>query len=155
MSASLPWADIEMPNAALAPFQRLIGRWFTTGHHPHLPGVTLHGQATFEWIEGGAFVRMHVATAEPGIPTGVAVFGTDSDAGTTFMLYFDERGVSRKCDVAFHEHGWRWWRDDPRFAQRFTITIADDDRTMLSKGEMRREGGDWEPDLELTYRRER
>jgi hypothetical protein len=33
------------------------------------------------------------------------------------------------------------------------LTVADDGRTMVSQGEMSRNGGAWEPDLELTYSR--
>jgi len=35
---------------------------------------------------------------EPGIPSGVAIVGSDDATGEYFMLYFDERGVSRKYD---------------------------------------------------------
>jgi hypothetical protein len=33
------------------------------------------------------------------------------------------------------------------------LTIADDGKTIVGRGEMRRNGGVWEPDLELTYSR--
>jgi len=69
------------------------------------------------------------------------------------MLYFDERGVSRKYDVEATPAGWLWSRNAPDFAQRFTLTLSPDGREIVGKGEMSRNGGPWEPDLELTYTR--
>jgi hypothetical protein len=71
------------------------------------------------------------------------------------MLYFDERGVSRRYQVALRDDRWLWWRDDPKFSQRFTGTLEDGGNRIVGKGEMRREGGSWEGDLELTYTRVR
>jgi hypothetical protein len=41
---------------------------------------------------------MHSKMQDPEIPEGVALFGTDNDAGTCTMLYFDERNVSRTME---------------------------------------------------------
>ena len=145
--------EASKPNPQLAPFGIVIGTWTTIGKHPMLPGVTLHGQTSFEWLEGGAFMIMHASTEEPQIPTGIAIFGSDDSAGERFMIYFDERGVSRKYDVSIEGRVWTWWRNAPDFSQRFTVTVAEDGRTMRSTGEMSRNGSAWEPDLELTYTR--
>jgi hypothetical protein len=67
-----------------------------------LPGKTFHGQATFgqatfSWLESGAFLLFHSPIDEPEIPDGVAILGTDDAtprAGT--RLYFDVRNVSRE-----------------------------------------------------------
>jgi len=88
---------------------------------------------------------------EPGIPSGVAVFGSDDAAATYYMLYFDERGVSRKYDVTMTGNVLTWRRDDPSFSQRATITVEEGRAKMTMKGEMSREGGEWEDDLSLTY----
>jgi hypothetical protein len=48
---------------------------------------------------------MHSRMEDPRFPEGFAFFGTDSDDETCTMLYFDERGVARRYDVAFHESG--------------------------------------------------
>ena len=140
-------------NSALAPLERTIGAWTVTGSHPYFPGRTLRGKVTFERIEGGAFLRMHSKMADPEFPEGVAIFGTDGDDETCSMLYFDERGVSRRYDITFHANGFTWSRDSPKFAQRFRVTIADDGRTMDSEGSMKKDGGTWEPDLCLSYAR--
>jgi hypothetical protein len=69
------------------------------------------------------------------------------------MLYFDERGVSRRFEVTLRDHVWKWCRNAPGFSQRVTVTIAADGRTMVSRGELSRDDANWEPDLELTYTR--
>jgi hypothetical protein len=140
-------------NPALAPLARIVGTWAVTGSHPYFPGRSLRGKVTFERIEGGAFLRMHSKMADPEFPEGVAIFGTDDDGKTCTMLYFDERGVSRKYDIAFHPNGFTWSRDSPQFAQSFRVTIANDGSTMESQGTMKKDGGAWEPDLCLSYTR--
>jgi hypothetical protein len=152
--ASQIGSEALIPNPALRPFEALIGRWQTAGLHPYVPGTTFHGRAAFAWHEGGAFVIMHSEIDEPDVPSGVAIFGSDDVANKYFMLYFDERGVSRKYDVSMTGNQLTWWRDDPKFSQRFTITIAADGTKMIGEGEMSRDGAAWQKDLALTYTRE-
>ena len=142
-----------MMNPALHPYAVLIGRWNTEGHHHLMPGVTLHGRTSFEWIEGGAFLMMRSEIDQPGVPTGVAIIGSDDALGEQYMLYFDERGVSRRCDVRMGDGTWTWWRDAPGFSQRYTFTFAERNRVMIGRGELSRDGSTWEPDLALTYTR--
>jgi hypothetical protein len=145
--------EAAIPNPALGPLRVLIGRWDTLGSHPLMPGVTLHGHASFEWIEGGAFVRMRTSVEEPGIPSASAIIGTDDATGEMMMLYFDERGVSRRYEMSLADDTWRWWRNAPGFSQRYTGTIVDGGRRIIAAGELSRDGSTWEPDLELTYTR--
>ncbi|MGH7141573.1 MAG: hypothetical protein ACREGH_03000 [Minisyncoccia bacterium] len=141
----------SIPNLALKSFEKLVGEWAITGSHPYLPGTILHGRASVSWLEGGAFLIMRSEIDKPEFPQGIEIFGSDDAAKGLYMLHFDERGISRKYDVTFKENGLRWWRDDPAFSQRFTLTIEDDGNKMRSRGEMSRDGGAWEGDLELTY----
>lgn len=140
-------------NPALESLRALVGTWITTGTHPMVPGKTFHGRTTFEWLEGGAFLIMHSQIDEPEIPSGIAVFGTDDATGECSMLYFDERGVSRRYLVSVKDGVWTQWRDASDLSQRFTGTISADGRTIDGRGEMSRNGGDWEGDLRLTYTR--
>jgi hypothetical protein len=146
--------DAAKPNPALHALAGLIGTWTTIGTHPLVPGTTFHGRTSFEWIAGGAFLLMASRIDEPEIPSGIAIFGTDDATGECHMLYFDERGVSRRYEVSYQPRGWQWWRDAPGFSQRFTGTIAPDGLTMESRGEYSRDGAQWEPDLTLRYSRE-
>lgn len=141
------------PNPALAPLAVLLGSWTTVGTHGLLPGITLHGRTTFEWLEGGAFMLMRSELDDARFPTSVAVFASDDAKGEYYMLHFDSRGVSRKHDLSVHENVVRWWRTAPAFSQRYTWTIADDGKTILGKGELSRDGRTWEQDLDLTYSR--
>ena len=138
-------------NPALAPLDRALGIWTVTGSHPYLQGRTLRGRVTFERIEGGAFVRMHSKLEDREIPEGVAIFGTDGAGDACTLLYFDERGVARRYEVVLRADGFSWSRDDPKFAQRFQVTLASDGNTMEGEGTMKKEGSDWEPDLRLSY----
>jgi len=142
-----------IPNPALEPLGFLVGEWSTIGSHPMLPGKSLHGRTSFGWAEGGAFLIMRSEIDEPEIPSGIAVIGTDADATECSMLYFDERGVSRRYLVALRSDQWHWWRDTPGFSQRFTGTLVDGGRRIVGKGELCRDGVTWEDDLQLTYTR--
>lgn len=145
--------EAAKPNPALAPFEVLVGTWTLVATHPELPGTTFHGRATFDWLERGAFLVMHWTFDEPGIPSCIAIFGTDDVVGGCSMLYFDERGVSRKYDVALLDGVWTWRRDAPGFDQRFTGRFSDDGTTIDGKSELRRDGVTWAKDLEVTYTR--
>ena len=145
--------EAAIPNPALKPFEILIGEWKTIGTHPYFPGTTFHGHASFKWIEGGAFMIMHTEIEEEGIPSGIAVFGSDDATDGYFMLYFDERKVSRKIDVSFSGNKLKWWRNTPGFSQRFTWTISDNGNIIHSKGELSKDSATWEKDLEQTFNR--
>lgn len=140
-------------NKALEAFAPLIGRWKVEGRHPLLPGRTLRGEASFSWVDHGAFVSWRTSMDDPEIPDGVAIFGSDDERREYFMIYFDERGVSRKYDVAVEGTTIRWWRDAPSLSQRYAWTVAADGATVTGKGEMSRDGSAWEGDLETTYTR--
>ncbi|MBV9231663.1 MAG: hypothetical protein JOZ18_20305 [Chloroflexi bacterium] len=145
--------EAAIPNPALKPLSVLVGEWDTVGAHPLIPDTILHGHTSFEWLEGGAFLIMHSEIEEPGIPSGIAIFGSDDSTGEYFMLYFDERGVSRKYEVTLDDNGWKWWRNTPGFSQRSTLTLQDGGHTIIWKGELSKDGSSWEKDLELTYKR--
>jgi hypothetical protein len=143
--------EAQKQNPALKPLSVLIGKWKTIGSHPLIPGKILHGFTTFEWLEGGAFIVMRSEIDEPEIPSGIAIFGSDNVTREYFMIYFDERGISRKYDVLIDNNKVSWSRNTPEFSQRMILNILDDQKKIISKGEMSKEGDSWEPDLELTY----
>lgn len=136
-------------NPALKVLETLVDEWQTTGSHPYLPGVELKGRASIEWIMGGAFLLLRSEIDHPEFPDGMEIIGSDDEAKTYYLLHFDERGVSRKYDVAIKGNQLTWWREDKHFSQRFTMDIGKD--KLVSYGEMSRNGGEWEKDLSLTY----
>lgn len=143
----------QIPNPALKPLSVLVGEWKTVGTHPALPNTTLHGRSSFKWIEGGAFLMWQSEIDEEGFPVGIAIFGSDDATGEYFMLYFDERKVSRKYDVSVQDDVLKWWRNAPGFSQRYAWTIVDDGNTIIGKGELSKDGAYWDRDLDLTYTR--
>jgi hypothetical protein len=143
----------QMPNPALRQFDKLAGNWKTTGTHPLLPGKILNGEYSFKWIEGGAFLMGHSGIYEEHFPAGIAIFGSDDGTGEFFMLYFDERRVSRKYDVSFHNNVLKWWRNAPGFSQRYSWTFSEDGNTIICKGELCKDGKTWEKDLDQTFTR--
>lgn len=138
-------------NAALKPFEFLIGEWRTTGTHPMIPGKELRGRTSFAWHEGRAFLIMRNEVDEPGFPDGVAIIGSDNPGGTFSMIYFDERGVSRTMHVTVGEETVTWRHDNPDFAQCLTITREGD--RLVSKGLMSEKGGPWRDDLSQVFER--
>ena len=147
--------EAAIPNPALKPFSVLVGEWNTIGTHRLIPNTTLHGHTSFAWLEGGAFLIMHSEIEEPGIPSGIAVFGSDDVNGEYFMLYFDERGVSRKFEVTLRDNILKFWRNSPGFSQRFTGTFTDEGHTLIGVSELSEDDSTWKRDLELTYTRVR
>jgi hypothetical protein len=145
--------EAQRPNPALEALAPLLGYWRTTGRHPLVPGTTFHGRTSFTRHEGGAFVMMRSEIDEPGVPSGVAVIGSDDAAGTFTMLYFDERDISRRYTVEVGDGEVSWHRDEAGFAQRMVLTVAGDGSRLEAQGTMSREGGPWEDDLQLTYER--
>jgi hypothetical protein len=145
--------EASRPNPKLAALDPLIGAWNTTGTHGMMPGETLHGRCRFDWVEGGAFLRMRGEIDHPKFPDGVAVFGSDDETGALTMLYFDERGVSRRHEGLIRGNTLSWSRRASDLSQRNTITFGADGQTLESVGEMSRNGGSWEPDLSLRYTR--
>ncbi len=145
--------EAAIPNPALKPFEILVGDWKTIGTHPLLPNTTLHGHTSFKWMEGGAFLIMHSEVDEAEIPSGIAVFGSDDATKEYFMLYFDERNVSRKYEVSFRDNILNWWRNAPGFSQRNSWTINNNGQTITGKGELSKDGSTWEKDLEQTFTR--
>ena len=146
-------ANANTANPQLTFFERIIGEWRSTGTHPALPGVTLHGRVSFAWQHGGAFLVWRSEVEHPLFPDGIAIVGSDDEAGTIFISYFDERGVSRKYDVTLSQNGFAMQRADPKFAQRMTFSLEAGDTRMVSKGEMSRKAAAWEPDLSQTFER--
>jgi hypothetical protein len=140
------------PNLAIESLAPLVGEWRTEGTHPQLQG-TLHGRTSFEWIEGGAFLMMRSEVDEPGVPSGVAIFGSDDTNGRMYMLYFDERGVSRMYEASMKDNVLRFWRNAPEFNQRMTCTVREGGKVMEAVSELDEKGAGWRRDLVQTYTR--
>jgi hypothetical protein len=74
--------------------------------------------------------------------------------------YFDSRGVVRLYAMSLVDGVWTLTRESPDFSpldfrQRFTGTISEDENTITGAWEKCLDGGEWEHDFALTYRRAR
>lgn len=138
------------PNPTLKELEPLIGAWEV--EVPQFGGP--RGAATFEWLEGGAYLRLH-ATAPDPVPTSTWIVGRDDASETCTALYYDSRGVSRVYRMTFGGGVWKLWRDAPGFCQRFSGTLGDDGATIRGAWETSADGSSWEHDFDLNYTRVR
>jgi hypothetical protein len=118
-----------------------------------LPAEQFHGEASFEWVDDGAFVAWRSKIEDARFPVGLAIIGSDDERGEYFMLYFDDRGVSRRYDVVVDGNTISWSRNAPALSQRHTWTIAEDANAFVATGQMSRNGGPWEGDLQAEGKR--
>jgi hypothetical protein len=152
---------------ALKALNVLVGTWTTVATHPALPGVVVRGTANVEWLEGERFLIHRASTDHPDFPDSISIIGyTELDRvgddqsadppapenAPMTMHYFDSRGVFRIYESSIDEKAWRTWRNAPGFSQRFTGTFTDGGDTIVGLSQLR-ENGQWNDDLEITYRR--
>jgi hypothetical protein len=139
-------------NPALKNLDSLVGRWKMAGSHPMLP-APVYGQASFEWIEEGAFLAWRTDYDPGGPPSAIAVIGRDESLAAYSILYFDVRGVSRIYEMSLEHGEWTFWRNSPGFSQRMTFTISADGNILTGHGEKMTDGKVWDDDLDVTYTR--
>jgi hypothetical protein len=128
----------------------LVGTWTTAFTHVALPD-TVHGQKTFEWLEGNHFLIERSRMEHPEVPDSIGIIGADDSGEGLAAHYFDSRGVARIYQMSLKDGIWKTWRDAPGFSQRFTGTFSDDDKTIKVVGELSRDGVTWEHDFEQLY----
>ena len=146
-------------HSALDHLAALVGEWETEATHRLLPGTVIHGQATFEWLEGGFFLIWRAHYDHPDIPDNIAILGCDdtgdlrNPSGGCSLHYFDQRGVTRLYHLSAEAGVWRFWRDSPGFSQRFAGTLSPDGWTVNGVAELCSDGSTWDQDLRITYKR--
>ena len=139
------------PDPALQELELFIGKWNVEISFPVDPPGTIHGQASFEWLEDGAFLIMRMGSKDTGPQFSISVIGRDDSAKNYTMLYFDGRGVSRIYQMSLEDAVWRQWRDAPGFSQRFKGTFGEDGNSITARWEKSSDGSNWEHDFDLTY----
>jgi hypothetical protein len=143
---------------AESPLGRLIATW---EFEPFVEGRSAgRGRATFEWIEGGAFVleRSRADWTDPGwvenAPvTSQCVLGWDHSTGEVVQLYSDDRRVLRIYRGSLTDEAWTLERAAPDFHQRFVGIFSDGGRTIDGRWESSPDGTAWELDFPITYRK--
>ncbi len=137
-------------NPSLHLLEFLIGEWEVTARQLDFPKAA-SGTASFEWLEGGAFLLWRTSFEQPGPPGSKQIIGKDDSADTYRDLYYDERGVSRVYKMSLEGSVWKMWRNAPGFSQRFTATISEDGNTISGLWEKSSDGKKWKHDVEMTY----
>lgn len=141
---------MSQPDDALEPFAALVGTWTTETTHPAVDAVVT-GTTTWEWLEGRRFLVQRSHNDHELFPDGLTVIGPPESGDGLVMEYFDSRGVRRTYGVSLTDGVLRLWRDDPQLTQRFAATLAPD--VFEGQGRLRRDGGEWEDDVHVVYRR--
>ena len=80
------------------------------------------------------------------------------ETGAYTQHYYDSRGVVRVYVMTLADGAWTLTRERPdftplEFPQRFTGTFSADGNTITGAWEIGADGGEWEHDFALTYRR--
>jgi hypothetical protein len=150
---------------ALARLGVFIGDWSMEarfpGQQPAPPGAADRGpvaRSRFEWALDGQFLVQHATIPIPEAPDGLAIVGIDPRTGGYTQHYYDSRGVVRLYAMGFADGVWTLTRESADFSpldfrQRFTATFGPDEDTITGAWEKCRDGGEWEHDFALTYRR--
>jgi len=141
--------SIPAANPALAELQPLVGRW--AFESPQFPGG--RGQATFHWLDGGAYLHWRSEVPEPA-PTSTWIIGRDDPSEPCTALYHDTRGVSRVYRMSLDEGVWRVWREAPGFWQRFAGTLGEDGSRIQGAWEFSKDGSNWAHDFDLVFRKD-
>ncbi len=137
----------------LAGFDAFVGGWTTEATHPAVPNTVVHGEAEFEWLEGGRFLINRARNDHPDFPDSISVIGLVDER--IAMYYFDSRGVHRVYETIVSGGVWHISRDAPGFSQRFKGTFSEDGNAITGLFQLSRDDSTWNDDLAITYRRVR
>jgi hypothetical protein len=150
---------------AMARLNVFIGDWTLEarfpGPQPEPSGAADSGptvRSRFGWALDGQFLLQHTEVPIPDAPDSLAIVGADLQAGGYTQHYYDSRGVVRLYAMTFADEVWTLIRESPDFSpldfrQRFTGTFSEDGNTITGAWEKAFDGGEWEHDFVLIYRR--
>ncbi len=141
-------------NPALKQLEGLVGNWdMELSAASFLPGphAKVHGPASFEWVEKGAFLVMYQGKKE--VPQATWLIGRDESSNLYKVLYFDARRVSRIYEMSFERSEWRMWRNATGFFQRFKGSLSKNREVISAEWEKSADGKKWEHDFNVEYRK--
>ena len=93
------------PNPALASLDAMVGTWNLIGRESG-PDGEIHGQVTFEWMEGGFYLVQRVDVDHIGQEIkGVEYIGYDESSNTLKSYFFSNHGPGPFGGVAL-EYAW-------------------------------------------------
>lgn len=139
-------------NPALRQLKVFVGNWdMELSAASFLPDsqAKVHGPASFEWIENGAFLAMYQGEKE--VPQATWLIGRDESTDAYKVFYFDARGVSRIYEMSFKSGEWKMWRDAPGFSQRFKGKLSRNRDRISAEWQKSTDGKKWEHDFDVKY----
>ena len=142
---------------ALARLDVLAGEWVVEARFPG-GGDAPAARSTFEWALDRQFLIQRTEVPVPEAPDAMMIVSADPQTGAYTQHYYDSRGVVRLYAMSLADGVWTLTRESPDFTpldfrQRFTGTFSADGNTITGAWESGRDGGEWEHDFALTYRR--
>jgi hypothetical protein len=132
----------------------LVGDWkmeLSNASFLPQPSDTMTGNASIEWVQGGAFLAMYMGNKPPGAPDATWLISRDASAPDYLVFYHDARTVSRVYEMSFEEGAWKMWRNSPDFSQRFEGKISPDGKVITGRWEKSSDGTTWEHDFDVAY----
>jgi len=148
-----PAQNLEF-NQALKDLSLLVGKWkmaLSNASFLNDPSAVIEGQASFQWVEGGACLVMRQGK-KPGDPFYASwLISRDEKVDNYSISYFDSRGVSRIYEMSFKGNLWKIWRNSPGFSKRFEGKISDSGKSIIAHWEKSIDGRDWERDFDMKY----
>jgi hypothetical protein len=131
-------------NPMLENLGKLVGRWQVELVFPADPSNKIPVSISFDWLEGGAFLIQHFAGS-------TWIIGPDDTNEAYYVLYHDDRGVSRMYQMSLADGTWKMWRNSPGFSQRFEGQFNPAGDVITARWEKSFDGSTWEYDFNLTY----
>jgi hypothetical protein len=150
---------------ALARLEVFVGEWVVEARFPGGQPARVSAaeggpvvRSRFEWALGRQFLLQRTEIPVPEAPDSLAIVSADLETGAYTQHYYDSRGVVRLYAMTFADGVWALRRGSPdftplEFPQRFTGTFSVDGNTITGAWEIGADGGHWEHDFALTYRR--
>ena len=148
--------DRAARDAAMARLETFIGEWVMEASFPD--GYGGSGRAVFEWALDRQFLIQRTEVPVPEVPDGLMIVSADPETGAYTQHYYDSRGVVRLYAMSLAGGEWTLMRESADFSpldfrQRFIGTFSQDGNTISGAWEKGPNGGGWEHDFDLTYRR--
>jgi hypothetical protein len=156
--------DIRKPDLR---FSAIAGQWETSGHVIGEPATLVVGTDTYELFAGGYFVVHHVdVTVGDEAVRAIEIIGEPDPAGGGYLARsFDSQGNAEIMRVTIDTDGvfrFAGGGDVAPAAQpsgmttalvRSTLKVAADRKSMTALWERTDDGSNWEPWMDVAFRR--
>lgn len=138
MAEEFPRTQDEQPtpNPALKAFEVMVGVWDLKGPD-FTTNAEIHGQSSFEWLEGGFFLVHRFSFDYAGRSfTGVEYIGYDEKSGHLKTQVFSNQGPDPlEYTWEVDEHMFTNWFGDVGSSNRYKGRFSEDRNTLIGQSE--------------------